>query len=203
MLAGKRPELELIVAKCLMTWPNVEAEMSLVLAALLGVESDAAVAVFHTLRRSSSQREAISAAAQSTLTHADNELLSALLDVHKSIEAERNALAHGHFGYHDDDENILIWNDTAAYVKIKTDNFIRRKPPNPLKIANLLQHFYFYTAADLEDVSSQISDLSLLWTHAVAWLLAEDTTRDALFHQLCANTRIQQALDTIRQKSKT
>src|ERR1700686_5445893 len=65
---GLRPELELIIAECLMAWPPAEAEMALILAQLLGAsESEAALVVFQSLRRSSAQREAISEAARVTL----------------------------------------------------------------------------------------------------------------------------------------
>jgi hypothetical protein len=96
---GQRPELEELIAKCLMAWPPTEAEMALLLAHLLGAgQSEAVLAVFHSLRRSSAQREAISEAARVSIGETERELLSAIMNVHKSIEGERNALTHGHFG---------------------------------------------------------------------------------------------------------
>jgi uncharacterized membrane protein len=92
----KRPELFALVGKCLTSWPHIEGEMALVLGQLLGANNAAALAVFQTLRRSSAQRDAISEAAKATLSETDQELLTAILNVHKSVETERNALAHGH-----------------------------------------------------------------------------------------------------------
>jgi hypothetical protein len=94
----ERPALLTLVGKCLTAWPHIEAEMALVLGQLLGAHnSDAAMAVFQALRRSSAQRDAIFEAGRA-LHPTDRDLLSAVLNVHKSVEAERNALAHGHLG---------------------------------------------------------------------------------------------------------
>jgi hypothetical protein len=117
---GQRPELEALIANCLMAWSPMEAEMALLLAHLLGVPGSGAVlAVFHSLRRSALQREVILKAARVTLESADRELLSAILNVHKSIETERNALAHGHFGIYTNLPDGLIWMETKVYVDYK------------------------------------------------------------------------------------
>src|ERR1700724_3338471 len=113
---GTRPDLEKIIGHCLMAWPHIEAEMALVLGQLLGAQRDAALAVFQSLRRSSAQRDAISEASKASLSEADQELLSAVLSVHKSIEAERNALAHGHFGTSTALPDALIWMNTNDFV---------------------------------------------------------------------------------------
>jgi hypothetical protein len=118
---GHRPELESIIGECLMAWPPAEAEMALVLAVLLGAkESEAALAVFHTLRRSSAQREAISEAARVVLGEEDRELLAAILAVHKATEDDRNDLTHGHFGTYSYLASGIIWMATKDYVDFKT-----------------------------------------------------------------------------------
>ena len=94
----QRPDLFALVGKCLISWPHIEAEMALLLGQLLGAENRATLAVFQTLRRSIAQRDAISEAARVALNETDQELIFAVLNVHKSIESERNALAHGHLG---------------------------------------------------------------------------------------------------------
>jgi hypothetical protein len=82
---GKRPELEAIVAHCIIAWPTVEVEMAMILGHLIGAKDNATLAVFHHLRRSSAQREAILEAAKTVLNETDLELLSAFLNVHRSI----------------------------------------------------------------------------------------------------------------------
>ena len=93
--------------------------MAPILAHLIGAKAPAAMAVFHHLRRSVSQREAVMEAAQMVLGAAELELLTALLNVHKSIEAERNALAHGYFGATDDLPDDILWLSTNDYVALK------------------------------------------------------------------------------------
>lgn len=76
---AQRPELFALVGKCLVSWPHIEAEMALALGALLGADNDAALAVFQILRRSSNQRDAISAAAGPL--DIDQDLMAAVLNV--------------------------------------------------------------------------------------------------------------------------
>src|SRR5215467_2958722 len=93
-----RPELEAVIGNCLMAWPPVEAEMALVLVGLLGVrESEATLALRHTLWGSSVQYEAITEAARYTLDDRGRRLLNALLANHEIAEEDRADLAHGHF----------------------------------------------------------------------------------------------------------
>lgn len=112
-IPGRMPELDALIGRCLMIWPPAEAEMALVLGLLLGAENAAAMAVFQSLRRSSSQREAIAEAGKIRLPPSDQDLLNAVLNVHKSIEAERNALAHGHFGMYSELKDSLLWMATV------------------------------------------------------------------------------------------
>jgi hypothetical protein len=84
----QRPELARRIAECLMFWPYVETNMALVLGQLLGSQNAAALAVFQALRRSSAQRDAISEAARVSLSAGDNELVTAVINVHKGIEAD-------------------------------------------------------------------------------------------------------------------
>jgi hypothetical protein len=118
-MRGKRSGLELLIGQCIMSWPPVETAMAMILAHLIGAKDAAAMAVFHHLRRSASQREAVMEAAQIVLNPTELELLTALLNVHKSIEGERNALAHGYFGVAEDLPDAVLWLSTNDYVALK------------------------------------------------------------------------------------
>jgi hypothetical protein len=148
---GLRPELELIIAKCLMSWPPTEAEMALVLAQLLGVsESEAVMAVFHSLRRSSSQYQAISEAARVVIaSERDRNLLNAILAVYKSIENDRNDLTHGHFGIYTLLENGIIWMDTKTYVDFKGKMELHRRPITSEITNELKSKLFCYKKPDL------------------------------------------------------
>ena len=72
-----------------MGWPFVEMELALILGQLLGSPSEAAIAVFQIIRRSTTQRDAIYEAGMHTLNPDDKDLLKAILAVEQSIESER------------------------------------------------------------------------------------------------------------------
>jgi hypothetical protein len=69
--------------------------MGNLLGLLLGTESDAALEVFLSLRRSSGQKDALNAVSKHKLKNNDLLTFRALMRVYSSLEAERNALAHG------------------------------------------------------------------------------------------------------------
>jgi hypothetical protein len=166
----QRPDLELLVANCLMAWPPTEAEMALLLAHLLGVDqSVAALAVFHSLRRSSAQRDAISEAARVTLNGADQELLSAIFNAHKSVEGERNALTHGHFGIYSNLQDGIIWMDTKTYVALKASWSFNSNHSRIKSKTRYIQIFMFTKNRTLKEYLrtsriSQISGINLLAT---------------------------------------
>jgi hypothetical protein len=116
---GKRPHLESLVGHCLMAWPGVEAEMALALGQILGANNTAAIAVFQQIRRFSNQRDIFQEAARASLNAQDQELIGAILNVHKSAESERAPLAHGHFGVANNIPDGLIWMNTSDYVAIR------------------------------------------------------------------------------------
>ena len=81
-----------------MAWPNLEMQMAMLLALLLKAETDATLAVYLSLRRSTSRYDAISAAANVSLDRLGCEYILASLKVIQSAEGERNALAHAVWG---------------------------------------------------------------------------------------------------------
>lgn len=198
---GRRPELEAIIGHCLTVWPTVEAELALTLAQLLGAENDAVLAVFQTIRRSTAQREAVQAAAEATLESADLELLTAMLDVHKSIETERNFLAHGHLGTYSLLPEIIVCATTRAYVRVKAKvNLANVKRVGPV-YQEFLDDVFVYRKEDLEAVRDGALYCGNMWVDAIRWLRARIPQRDELYRQLCGQSRIAQALATIRQKN--
>jgi hypothetical protein len=193
----QRPELELLIANCLMAWPPTEAQMAVLLAYLLGAEqSEAALAVFHSLRRSSAQRDAISEAARFTLSDADQELLSAVLNAHKRVEAERNALTHGHFGIYTLLEDGLLWMDTKTFVDVKTRVDLGHQIPSQHFLEQLYAKTYIYKAKDLVAIFDAIKDIADVWDKFIQYLRVRQTLplSAGLYRQLCDRPRIAQEL---------
>ncbi len=64
----KNPRLAELIGRIAINWSGVEVQMSLALGSMLGVENAAAVAVFLSLRNRRTQRDALRAAADKSLT---------------------------------------------------------------------------------------------------------------------------------------
>ena len=195
---GQRPELETVIAACLMSWPPAEAEMALVLAQLLGAsESEAVLAVFHSLRRSSAQRDAISEAARVTLGDDDQKLLTAIMAVHKATETHRNDLTHGHFGIYTNLIDGIVWMGTKAYVDFKA----RMELANQTMTSEIRDALYsgmsFYKKPDLDRILKDIKDIADIWHAFTRYLRSRPPQRAELYRQLCARPRIRQELDRL------
>lgn len=203
---GQRPELEKLIGACVMSWPFIEAEMAVLLGVLLKADNPAALAVFQSLRRSSAQRDAIAEAAKVALNERDQELLGAILSVHKATEAERNALVHGHFGTADNLPDAFIWQNTTDYVLFRASMTISREGTlDDARVGRLLSTMYVYRKADLEAIFAEISELAQVW-HDLTRYLTHKLPADARVHgqaysQLCGQSRIAQELENIRRKN--
>lgn len=197
----QRPELFALVGKCLSSWPHVEAEMALALGALLGADNAAAMAVFQTLRRSSAQREAISEAAKaSSCGSAVRELINAILNVHKSVEAERNALAHGHLGVRWNMPDAILWMTTTDYVAFKASFvLLGNSDYTDERRDDLNSRLSYYKAPDLEAIAEDIEFMGWVWSELIVLLKHQDSgIRAAIYHRLCDRPRIAQELATLR-----
>lgn len=202
---GQRPELETLVGNCLMAWPHAEAEMALLLGQLLGTGNAAALAVFQHLRRSSAQRDAISEAASAALDSTDRELVSAVLDAHKTVEAERNALTHGHFGTSSKLPDALIWMNTNDYVTVRVEMTLRNPIPqwDDKKHLDLLSRISVYRKTDLSVIFDDTKEIADIWFNLIQYLRHGTGTnaRARKYHQLCDRSHIARALAKLRQKN--
>jgi hypothetical protein len=200
---GERPKLESIIAKCLMAWPVAESELALTLGQLLGIGSEPALAVFSTLRRSTAQRDAVAAAAEVALKDSpdDLKLLTAMLDVHKSTEAERTALSHGHFGIYDKLPDAILWMTTADYVQLKAKRHLALHAFTEEMKTDLFSRIFVYREDDLAKIYDDIACCAAMWPHAINWLHSHSRQREVLYRQLCEQTRIAQALTKPRRKN--
>jgi hypothetical protein len=184
-----------------MAWPPAEAEMALLLAHLLGAEqSEAALAVFQSLRRSSAQRDAISEAARIALIPTDQELLNAILNVHKSVESERNALTHGHFGIYTNVQDSIIWMETKTYVDLKARMELVNQAMTEELLEKLYSNVYAYKAPDLEKIFTDIKDIADIWYKFILYLRSYPPIRAESYRQLCDRPRIAQELVKLRRE---
>jgi hypothetical protein len=200
---GQRPDIELLIANCLMAWPHAEAQMAVLLAYLLGVqESEAVLAVFHSLRRSSAQRDAISEAARSTISDTDQELLSAILNAHKRIESERNALTHGHFGIYSLLTDGIVWMDTKTFADIKARVDLAHQAASQHFLEQIYGRTFIYKADDISRSFEDIKDIADIWDKFIQYLRHRATLplSARLYRQLCDRPRIAQEMAALRRR---
>jgi hypothetical protein len=205
---GKRPKLEALISKCIMSWPYIEAEMTLTLGALLGVNNDVAFALFNSLRRSRGQRDAIVEAARaSSLEPEELELITALLNVHRSIEAERTALAHGHFGIVAELTDGVIWMAANDYIHFQASMMLGPTAAiyNEEKHRRLVKTLFVYRDSDLNQMLADFSWLGQYWSDFIAYHSTKNDSekRAALYRRLCGQSHIARELDKLRQKKPT
>ncbi len=201
---GRRPELEVLIGRCLMAWTHAEAEMALFLGQILGAENAAAMALFQALRQSRSQRIVISEAAKAVLNAANQELLEAILGVHKSMESERNALAHGHFGTSSKLPNDLIWMNTNNYVTVRASiEFTPSREWNDQRHMDLLSQISVYRIPDLTKIFDDFKELGDIWFNLLRYAGMDTTTpRYAeLYRQLCDRPHIRPELEKLRREN--
>ena len=132
---------------------------------LLGTDSEAALDVFLTLRRSANQREALRAAAKFKLAGTQLQFFGALVDLYGSLERERNCLAHGCFGVADNDHSVLLWIDVRDHVHFQTEVLARlaRGESVPDPHVRLKEAMYVHRIADLEALQN---DMEQFWKAA-------------------------------------
>lgn len=199
---GALPSLEALVGNCLMAWPNAEAEMALALGQLLGVKQHtAAIAVFQIVRRFTTQRSIMEEAAKVSLNTVDTELVGAILNVHKSAETERTALAHAHFGIADTIPDGLVWMTTTDYVIIRSLFTLQGdREMDAARMQRIASMLWVYKERDLKTILEDFQALAWIWHDLIIYLQSSDPQRAELYRQLCERPRIAQELERLRRE---
>jgi hypothetical protein len=198
-----RPAITQKISRILLAWPHVESHMGAALGLLLGADSAASLSVYEILRRSSNQREAIEAAAKFKLQPRDIELLSAILNTHKSIEQERNAFAHGHIGWIDPLPDAILWITAADYMRILVQIQHGKLSPHDDGYGTIAEQAFVYTEADLIQINDDVRTIWRIWIDFNAYLASftlYQQCNDAEYGRLCSLPRIAQQLALLRLK---
>lgn len=195
---GRRPELESLIAHSLIQWPIVDAQMALLIGRLIGVHhSAAAMAVFDAMRRSQNQRNVVAIASETSVNIQHKSLLDAILKVHKSIEAERNALAHGYFGVYSKLPDDLIWMETKSYLDFRANHELRKLPHSSSSVEAFIDKIFVYNETTLKSIKSSIFDLIFIFDAFVKMLDANASQQAQQYDLLCLKPQIREALESI------
>lgn len=153
-----RPELASAVGRCIAAWSQADNEMGVLFGILLGTNSEAAMEVFLTIRRSLNQIEALRAASKYRLTENEQVFFEAMMKLYKSLESQRNSLAHGCFGIASNDPDALLWIDIKHHVHFQTEVLTKdgQGVPMPDPHERLKQHMYVYRLNDLKILEDEM-----------------------------------------------
>lgn len=155
-----RPELCAAIGRCIAIWSHVDNDMGMIFASMVGIESDVALEVFLSLRRSNNQREALNTAAKFKLKADDFSAFQATLSVYSSLEAQRNSLAHGCFGTSPDDPTVLFWIDVKDNVHFIAE-VISKESRGEIaedRHSRLKQNMFVYRLSDLDSLYSEMEE---------------------------------------------
>ena len=201
---GKRPEHTAVIGECLALWPEIESQQAILLAALLKAESTAAIAVYHTLRRSTQKLAALEAATKDRLDQKDRELFNAVMSIVRSVESERNFYAHALYGHCDALPDSILCLDQNSFSK-----FALRHIPYWRSSSNFSQseseevtkNLFHATLKDLRQLRSQIKDCFEICFQFNGIILASNhgNASDHLYETLTQISTVADALLRLRQ----
>jgi hypothetical protein len=157
-LVESRPEHVALIGRCITLWPDVLHQMGMLLGILLGVNSEAAVAVFSTFRNARVRQDAMIAAANYTLDEQTLELLNAILVVVGSAEKERDHLAHGCYGSSDNIADGILWIESKHLGPWNVSMLLKEPHRTGGEHAEIAAHIFVYRKADIQEIYDGIHD---------------------------------------------
>jgi hypothetical protein len=128
--------------------------MGLILGALMGANSEAAVAVFSTLQNARARRDALNAVAEFKLNERQQELFSAILTIVGSAEKERNHLAHGCYGTSPAIQDGILWVESKRFGTWNIATVLKETQVTADEYQDLAKSIFVYRKADLGPVFS-------------------------------------------------
>jgi hypothetical protein len=196
-----RPECATIIARCVSVWSYIENELALLLASVLKINTEPAVAMFLAIQSGRTQMDVLQAAAKVVLNESDYELFGAIMNIKAVFEKERNDLVHGLYGSSMLVKEGILWieqkhltNHTALVWSSDFTNMDQQR---------VLRNTFVYEPSDLETVAQNLE-----WLHGMigsfrGYTTSENTPRRGeRYHQLCAEPRIEQELSRMRAGQK-
>jgi hypothetical protein len=205
---GERPELAALIGECIAVWSRVEAQVAVLLSAIMKAETAISAAVFLSIRNSRAQREAVTAAAEIGLTGRELEMFSAIAIVYQSLDSQRTDLAHGIFAISEDLPDALLWSDSKDFAKYNLDFWMELStqinPLTPLQVEETVRPALFvYRKEDLIQLRDEIEEFWL-----AVFLFGQYLRRpikldmdEQQFQDLYTLPQIQRALDRLRKGS--
>lgn len=198
-----RPQAAAIIGRIVTSWADIEVQCARLLGELLETGIPAVAAVFSSLRSGRAQHDALEAAAKVVLDNADYELFAAHMARRASLEKERNDLAHGCFGISVALPNAVIWASQPDFL-----TFTSTINHDPDALRKFRGRQAVYEIGTLERIAQEIEEYYNQLGSFRGYLSTRRDGHDGAafrakqYPQLCSQSHIRQALDSIRAAKK-
>lgn len=159
------PRVAELVGRIAINWSGVDLQLSLTLGSLIGVENAAAVAVFLALRQHRTQREALQAAAEKTITGVLKDVFEAILCIHRRLDRQRNDVVHGIWGRAEATPDGIIWSSLQDHANMLLNDYhLERtgKLSAEERPTQITKEYFVVRYEDLEDLNQSIIKLARL-----------------------------------------
>lgn len=193
-----------LIGQIVCEWSKAEHAMAMVLAAMLGENLTAGVALFTALRNARAQREAVQAVGASALSEQHNALLLAITAIYTSSGKLRNDIAHGIFGFSFDVEQAMIWVSSADYANYNASTYgkLAKLGESFVDHSELEKVMFVYKMKDFEEALSEIK-----YAHNLTFMFYGLARRRFFggsedYQKLCSEPRVVRELDRLRQGGK-
>jgi hypothetical protein len=195
-----RPECAVIFARCIVNWSFVENETALLLAKILRINTEPALAMFLAMQSSRIQIDVLTAAAKTALSDDDFRLFQAIMNIRRTMEGARNHLVHGIIGGSIAVKDGILWTDPKDYARHTATVWGTDFSEMETKYKN---EVFVYEAEDLETIAQDLE-----WLHTFIgyfWGYLESSNaqwRVERYHQLCAEPRVQVEMDRMKRAER-
>jgi hypothetical protein len=201
LVIKERPDLCAGIGKCVAIWSQVDNEMGNLFSLMLGTESDAALEVFLSLRKSHNQFEALQLAAKYSLADEKFLCFEAMMMIYKGLETDRNCLAHGCFGICPEEPTVLFWIAVKDHVHFQVESLSKesRGEFSEDRHAKLKEKLYVYRLSDLDALYNKMEEFWWTIFYFNGYLREPNNTgRIEEFRRILASPQIKQATSSVK-----
>lgn len=196
-----RPVACALIAQIVALGSELDFQFARLFAALMGADTERTISVFVAIRNARLQRNVLAAAANSALqSPAEIELFNAYVEVARSLENERNTLAHGLLGRTDMLPDAVLCVSVEERVKLM---LVMQEPPSERQRAAVRAlRIYLYEIADLEQIRADILNFHGLLCDFVSLVSRQPgQSRDELRDSIGARSPIREELEAQRMRT--
>jgi hypothetical protein len=188
-----RPACAIIFARCVVNWSYVEYRTALLLARILNINTEPALAVFMAMQSSRTQVDVLAAAAKTVLSMDDFRLFQAIMSIRRTMEGARNHLVHGLIGHSMLVTNGILWTDQKDQARHTATVWGTDYQELKTKYAD---EIFVYEPEDLETIAQDLEWLHNFISSFTGYLTSLDVAwRAKRYRELCSEPRVQAELD--------